>query len=282
MNTPFEDDRNNLRYAEYVLGVLDADARAAVAREIIDNGEAATAVARWQRHLTPLAQTLPEVTPPSYVWARILHALQLDNAPETTPAPRRSLLESLRLWQWIGVGASIVAVASVVVMLRTVSTTIHEAPAVTVMVSSIKQTNGVAGWTATMDLSRKEMIVVPATPVAYAKDRSTQLWLIPAGGKPISVGVFKPDATNVLPLNPSLLAQLGPTASLAVSVEPLGGSPTGQPTGPVVAQGSIGAAPSPQTGGNVAWLEWSSQMHRVDTSRRHSDTEDQLAGRSLG
>lgn len=273
MNTPFEDDRNNLRYAEYVLGVLDADARAAVAREIIDNSEAATSVARWQRHLMPLAQTLPEVAPPAYVWARILHALQLENAREATPAPRRSLLENLRLWQWLGVGASIVAVACVVVMLRTLTTTTHEAPAVTLMVSSIKQTNGVAGWTATMDLSRKEMIVVPATPVAYARDRSTQLWLIPAGGKPISVGVFKPDAANVLPLNPSLLAQLGPTASLAVSVEPLGGSPTGQPTGPVVAQGSIGAAPTPQSGGKLAMIEWRSAIQRSEVSHIHSHTE---------
>lgn len=276
MNTPFEDDRNNLRYAEYVLGVLDADTRAAVAREVIENDEAATAVARWQRHLMPLAQTLPEVTPPAYVWARILQALHLDNPREATPAPRRSLLENLRLWQWIGMGASVVAVACIVVMLRTVTPTVHEAPAVTLMVSSIKQTNGVAGWTATMDLSRKEMIVVPATPVAYAKDRSTQLWLIPAGGKPISVGVFTPDATNVLPLNSSLLAQLGPTASLAVSVEPLGGSPTGQPTGPVVAQGSIGAAPTPQSGGKIAMIEWRSARQRAEASHIHSHAEGTL------
>jgi anti-sigma-K factor RskA len=276
MNTPFEDDRNNLRYAEYVLGVLDADARAAVAREVTENSEAATAVARWQRDLIPLAQTLPEVTPPAYVWARILQALKLDNTREAIPAPRRSLLENLRLWQWIGMGASVVAVACVVVMLRTVTPTVQEAPAVTLMVSSIKQTNGVAGWTATMDLSRKEMIVVPATPVAYAKDRSTQLWLIPAGGKPISVGVFKPDAPNVMPLNPTLLAQLGPTASLSVSVEPLGGSPSGQPTGPVVAQGSIGAAPTPQSDGKLAVIEWRSSMQSAEASHIHSNAKGAL------
>jgi hypothetical protein len=69
--------------------------------------------------------------------------------------------------------------------------------------------------------------------------RSTQLWLIPAGRAPISVGVFAPDTTNVLPLSPELLTQLGPAAALAVSIEPLGGSPTGQPTGPVVAKGAI-------------------------------------------
>ncbi|GAB2590652.1 anti-sigma factor [Dyella jejuensis] len=250
MNAAYEDDRNNLRYAEYVLGVLDADARAAIAQEVASSDEAATAVARWQRHLMPLAQTLPETAPPEYVWTRILHALQWQAVRET--APRRSWLENLRLWQWIGIGASIVAAACVVVMLRTTTAPRHEVAAVSLMVSSIKQTNGVAGWTATMDLTRKEMIVLPATPAAIASNRSTQLWLIPAGKKPISVGVFIPDAPNVIPLSPALLAQLGSTAALAVSLEPSGGSPTGQPTGPVIAQGAISGAPPPQPGGKVA------------------------------
>ncbi|GLQ99088.1 anti-sigma factor [Dyella mobilis] len=241
MNTHNDDDRNNLRYAEYVLGVLDADTRAAVAREMIENAEAATAVARWQRHLIPLADTLPDATPPARVWIRITQSLKWSEARQ--PAPRRSLLESLRLWQWIGVGASVLAAACIVVLIRTMAVPTPQIVANTVMVSSIRQTNGVVGWTATMDLSRKEMIVVSASPTAYTKNRSTQLWLIPRGGKPISVGVFKPNDTNVMSLSPALLSQLGPTAILAVSLEPLGGSPTGQPTGPVVAQGQIGAAP---------------------------------------
>jgi anti-sigma-K factor RskA len=45
-----------------------------------------------------------------------------------------------------------------------------------------------------------------------------------------------------------MLARLGPTAALAVSVEPAGGSPTGQPTGPVIAKGAIGAAPDAGAG----------------------------------
>jgi anti-sigma-K factor RskA len=122
------------------------------------------------------------------------------------------------------------------------------------MVSSIRQVNGIAGWTATMDLSRKEVVVVPATPAAIARDRSTQLWLIPAGKKPISVGVFASDATTVLPLSAELMSQLGPTAALAVSVEPMGGSPTGQPTGPVIAQGAISGTPAVRASGKVAAL----------------------------
>jgi anti-sigma-K factor RskA len=56
------------------------------------------------------------------------------------------------------------------------------------------------------------------------------------------------DKPTTLSLNRDLLAKLGPTAALAVSVEPVGGSPTGQPTGPVIAKGTIGAAPDAAAG----------------------------------
>jgi anti-sigma-K factor RskA len=42
-----------------------------------------------------------------------------------------------------------------------------------------------------------------------------------------------------VPVTPSLQQQLEQGAVLAVSVEPPGGSPTGQPTGPVVATGDL-------------------------------------------
>jgi len=86
------------------------------------------------------------------------------------------------------------------------------------------------------------MVVVPATPIAFEAGRAPELWLIPAGGKPISVGMIALDKPTTLTLDPVLLARLGVGAALAVSVEPLGGSPTGQPTGAVIAKGAIGAA----------------------------------------
>lgn len=243
MNTP-DDSDNNLRYAEYALGVLDADARAAVAQEVLVNEQAATAVALWQRQLAPLAEDIGEIAPAAHLWPGIRQALQLD-AP-TPPLQRPSLWENLRLWQWIGAGASLVATACLVLL---VVTPLRRPPPPTVvaaglMVSTIKQENGIASWTATMDLQRKQIIVVAASPGAIAPDRSTELWLIPHGQKPVAVGVFAPGGVTTLSLSPALLAQLGPTAILAVSVEPLGGSPTGQPTGPVVATGAISGAPS--------------------------------------
>ncbi|WP_108471086.1 anti-sigma factor [Rhodanobacter thiooxydans] len=254
MNTPIDDGNHNLRYAEYVLGVLDADTRAEVAREVLASDEAATAVALWQRRLIPLADTVGDVAPAPYVWARIHDALQLD-APARAPLaqPRRGLWNNLALWHWLGIGASAVAVALLVVVSLPRPAPTPKVAGIAYMASTIQQDNGTTGWTATMDLQHARMVVVPATPVAFAQGHAPELWLIPAGGKPISVGMIARDKPTTIALDPAMLARLRPTAALAVSVEPVGGSPTGQPTGAVIAKGAIGAAPD-AGGGKVAML----------------------------
>ena len=238
MNTPADNGDSNLRYAEYVLGVLDADARAAVAHEVATSSEAAVAVALWQRRLTPLADTLDEVAPAPYVWARISDSLQLNAAAR--PMPRKGLWDNVQLWRWFGVGAGALAAALLVALVYLPRPAVVNAG---YMASTLQQDNGTTGWTATMDLQNARMVVVPATPVAFGQGRAPELWLIPAGANPIAVGMIARDTPTTLALDSALLARLGPTAALAVSVEPVGGSPTGQPTGPVIAKGTIGAAP---------------------------------------
>jgi anti-sigma-K factor RskA len=245
MNTPGLENDDDLRYAEYVLGVLDVDARAAVAQDIERLPAAAAAVAGWERNLLPLAEEVVDVAPAPYVWTRIRDALRL-NAP-ARDVPRRGLWNNLPLWHWIGIGASAVAIAALLVLVTPPRQT---SPPVVAgagyMVSNIQQDNGSTGWTATMDLQNARMVVVPASPTAFEPGRAPELWLIPTGQKPISVGMIMPDKPTTLALDAALLSRLGPTAVLAVSVEPIGGSPTGQPTGPVIGKGAITAAPDAQ------------------------------------
>lgn len=245
MNTPLDHDHSQLRYAEYVLGVLDADARAEVAHEVQTSDEAATAVNLWHRRLQPMNEEIAPVEPPDHVWTRIQQALRLDT-PErgrtTTVTP--GLWSSLRFWHWFGLGAGALAAACLVLLFVAIGPRIApRSPAIPFMASTITQTDGHVGWTATMDIQQARIIVVPVAPASFARGKAPQLWLVPAGQKPISVGMIAADAPTTLELDRTLLAQLGPTAALAVSVEPMGGSPTGQPTGPVVATGAIGAAP---------------------------------------
>lgn len=238
MNAPLDRHPDDLRHAEYVLGVLDADARAAVEQEIRTDPQAARAVALWQRHLLPLAEDIASVEPPPYVWARIQSSLGLRPSSPAQPADRAGWWDNLRLWRWVGLGASMVAAAAIVFTL-TRPTPAPVAVNANYMVSSIAQDNGVVGWTATMDLSHHRLLVVPATPATLASNRDAQLWLIPPGGKPMSLGVIARGQPTSVNLQPALLKQLSDRALLAVSVEPSGGSPTGQPTGPVVAKGAI-------------------------------------------
>jgi len=238
MNTPADHDHDDLRYAEYVLGVLDADTRAAVEREILDNPQAAAAVALWQRHLLPLSEDIPAVAPADYVWVRLQSSLGLTRDIPAPALPRQRLWDSLPLWRWMGIGASVLAAACLVMLFTTPRPSPPNVNA-HYMVSSIQQDNGITGWTAAMDIQHAQMVVVPATPAAIAGDRSPELWLIPPGGKPIALGVIARDKPTTVKLRPDLLANLSAKALLAVSVEPAGGSPTGQPTGPVVAKGAI-------------------------------------------
>jgi anti-sigma-K factor RskA len=75
-------------------------------------------------------------------------------------------------------------------------------------------------------------------PVIAGPNQSYELWLIPAGEKPIAVAVLGSlDASFPVPEAQRGLLRAG--ATLAVSTEPAGGSPTGQPTGTVILAGTI-------------------------------------------
>lgn len=69
--------------------------------------------------------------------------------------------------------------------------------------------------------------------------KSYQLWLLPAGGPPVSLGVLPERGAIDIPLDGDLPTRLLTAAGIAVSLEPAGGSPTGQPTGPVVYQAAL-------------------------------------------
>ncbi len=78
-------------------------------------------------------------------------------------------------------------------------------------------------------------------PAAFSADatRVPELWLIPADGKPRPLGLLSADRPVTIAIPAELRAQAIGDAVLAVSLEPPGGSPTGQPTGPVIASGKL-------------------------------------------
>jgi anti-sigma-K factor RskA len=76
-------------------------------------------------------------------------------------------------------------------------------------------------------------LVRATSAIPVASDRDLELWAMKAGAtRPVSLGVIPP-AGRATP------ASLAVGTVLLVSLEPKGGSPTGQPTGPVLYAGTL-------------------------------------------
>jgi anti-sigma-K factor RskA len=167
------------------------------------------------------------VTPPPEVWQRIAAELPAQRAAKTG-----TWWEALAFWRGLAIGASGLAAASLVALFVMLST-----PAQKPLTAAIEG-GGRSQFVATVDVTRATIAVVPA---GYAADaaRVPELWLIPEGGKPISLGLVRGDRAVSVTVPAQLIAQTNSRATLAVSLEPQGGSPTGQPTGPVIGAGKL-------------------------------------------
>ncbi|MEX5627169.1 anti-sigma-K factor rskA [Pseudomonas poae] len=81
--------------------------------------------------------------------------------------------------------------------------------------------------------------VQPIAITAPAPDQSLELWAIPDGGKPVSLGLIPEDGEGIIGLNPRQQASISKPVELMVSAESKGGSVSKQPTGPTVYQGAL-------------------------------------------
>lgn len=224
-------ERGRIIAAEYVLGVLGADERREVERRLAQEPALASEVAFWEERLGVLADAVAPVTPPQHTWSRIEAAI-----PAAAAARPTSLWQSLAFWRGFGIASATLAAASIAALAYFGFVPTARAPLMATLAGSSGQPNFVASVTATGD----SLLVVPAT-LLTNDPRAIELWLIPPGPdqRPRSLGLIEPGQPMRLTIPPDLAGQLTPDAALAVSLEPPGGSPTGQPTGPVIASGKF-------------------------------------------
>jgi anti-sigma-K factor RskA len=98
--------------------------------------------------------------------------------------------------------------------------------------------------TADLDVKDGQLVLrLNIKPPRDFTDKALEVWVVPPGGAPQSLGLFPSErsgTTAVLVLPPEVVEALStPNSALAVSLEPKGGSATGQPTGPVLFSGGV-------------------------------------------
>jgi len=229
MTQQLSDRRLDTLAAEYVLGTLDADTRVRLQRLMMTSERARQAVWRWERELNALGASLNDIQPGPVVWQRIEARLGLAGqatADSARAEPRPFWVGSSRGWNpfqhWVWPA---IAAALVLVMVSWNTWQVPQ-PAPT-QVAVIQDASARALWS--VSLTDQNLVVTSTRGVTASSDRDYELWLVAADGRaPVSLGLLP--ETGQRQLARSALFDTADVDVLAVSREPEGGSPTGQPT----------------------------------------------------
>jgi anti-sigma-K factor RskA len=210
--------------ADYAIGLMPAAARRRFEQLLLEDAALRAELANWQDSLTSLTDALPEQPVPDRVWKGITARID----PQELHVP-----EKRSFWNWARVTAAVCALA--VVMFLSVLYNRDEARYSATLLTADAQP------ALKVQAHENYLQVEPLTLATVDPGHSLELWAIPANGKPISLGVIPAGGKGKVELSDAQKALIGKPIALAVSLEPKGGSPTGQPTGPVLYQGALAA-----------------------------------------
>ncbi|MFS4439222.1 anti-sigma factor domain-containing protein [Paracoccaceae bacterium GXU_MW_L88] len=211
-----------LLVAEYVLHLLDDDARAAFEARLRAEPALQAQVYAWEAHFVPLAEPIAAVAPPAALKTRVMQAI--GGAGDKAQRSRFG-------WPWRLAGLAVAALVAIVLLATPLLRDPSDGPALQAeLVSEDEALILVAGvFPATHE------IVIEQQAGSAPEGRALQLWLIAEGADtPVSLGVLDADGSTVIRV-PDAIAPGVRTGTIAISDEPLGGSLTGQPTGEILA-----------------------------------------------
>ncbi|MDF1631719.1 anti-sigma factor [Mycoplana sp. MJR14] len=223
--------RDEVIAGEYVLGVLSAEDRRKVEVRLQSDRAFAAMVNRWEENLSAINNELETMSPPTRVYTAVEQ--RLFEAPLTgSSGARRGVWTSLAFWR----SAALLAFAFSAALLALGPDIFAPAPPSQAIIAELSGLDSPISLMAHYDASRGMFTMTPA---ATRQDggKSLELWLVEDGKTPVSLGVLSQSGDGTLTIPEAMRPRIRSGAVLSVSVEPLGGSPTGAPTGSVIASG---------------------------------------------
>ncbi|MBD3738919.1 MAG: anti-sigma factor [Pseudomonas balearica] len=221
MSEPQDIPEDEALAAEYVLRLLDADAERAFEARLQVEADLRAHVQFWEAEFAVLGADVPEEVPSPSVRAKLIAEMNGEEA-----RPRHG-------WAWSWLAFPALAVAAVAAFLAFSPMLRGPAFDPTLHATLISQDGAVhieAGYSPDGNLFK----VIPEQG-APATGRDFELWVIGANADaPVSLGVIPADRESLFEITPEIAALID-GGVLAVSDEPKGGSPTGAPTGAILA-----------------------------------------------
>jgi len=208
---------------EYVVGTLHGRARRRFEALMRQRADVRYSVWQWEQVLYGLTASVDPVRPPRRVWRGIRRQV----------GGRRQVRATLWRPRFAIVTA---AVAVLSFWLGTVFMVPEQPERMAVFADDASQ----ALWIISADAERGRLVAETPGVAPAQDDRVYELWALPADGAPMSLGVLSIESGRYeTALTPALIAAVEQSTSLAISLEPQGGSTTGAPTGPVVYQAAL-------------------------------------------
>ncbi len=234
--------------AEYVLGLLDAGDRAAFEARLASEPALVAEVRAWEGYFATMAEVeVEDVAAPARVW-RAVEADLFAPARATAPAAV-SLWDRVAFWRGLSLATTGLAALAVVFAVLPPSQ-----PPVTGDEPEVPIPEGIPpgrllmthlipteGSTLGLAVTREPSGVLQVRRVAgtATEGRAQEVWLILGEDAPISLGLLGDEPLTTITPDAEASRLFTAGAALAISDEPLGGSPTGAPTGAVLAVGTF-------------------------------------------
>lgn len=257
--------------AEYVLGTLSADERVQVETMMNVDQEFKALVESWERRLGELSAMVASIEPPEHVWGKIRETVaaiapasavrlpEISSPPVMAlageaPVPTADVVQlSSRLRRWRGFAQAATALAACLlafVVVQALKPDLFRSAlpgARAPLLAVLQRDGGPPAFVLTVD-SWSKTLTVRRAGADPEGDKSYELWMVSDKfARPRSLGVIgKTDFTTK-----TVLASLDDAtidgATYAITLEPQGGSPTGQPTSPPLFAGKLITIVPPQT-----------------------------------
>lgn len=228
---PAEDGRNAL-VAEYVLGLLDQSEHQRVGALIDADPQLRRERDFWISRFGALNDDYQEIPAP----AHLREAIEARVFGETTrPQGMTALWTNLALWRSLAAGALAIAVIAIGVNLFAPRPS--ASILTTQLVAALEQEGSAVKFVALYDgAGNVRLTALSGEPVP---NKDFELWAIQGGNAPVSMGIIPANARSAVSVPTVVMKGLGVGSVLAITLEPKGGSPSGAPTGPIVAKGAV-------------------------------------------
>lgn len=240
--------------ASYALGTLRGAARRRFEALARDNATLRAAALIWQGRLASVTELQAQAAPSPAVWKRIENLINAEKQAQAMQAARAGAAPvrqggwwaSLGFWRGATGAGALAAVLALVTGLNLNSRLSGQVQELTARLSATPEIQYVAvladdkasaSMLVTFDPRNRRLLLKRVGAFQEQPDKSLQLWALPPGSAPRSLGVLGGEAVVRLTAADSDVREV---PALAISLEPKGGVPPGSgPSGPVLFKGAL-------------------------------------------